>query len=59
MKKTMMMSAFLFTMLYADISLEQIEEMVKQIHMKRPGVKLETLENTKEPFVQKAEEKNF
>jgi len=58
MKKTIMMSVFLFTMLYADISLEQIEEMVKQIHMKRPGVKLETLENTKEPFVQKAEEDN-
>lgn len=41
----------------ADLSVKQIQEMVNKIHEKREGVKLETLENTKEPFV-RLEENN-
>ncbi len=35
----------------ADLSVEQIEEMTTKIHLKREGIKLSTLETTKEPFV--------
>jgi len=42
---------------FADLSVEQIQHMVKQIHEKRKGVELETLERTKEPFI-KIEENN-
>lgn len=41
----------------ADLSVKQIQEMVNKIHEKREGIKLETLENTKEPFV-RLEENN-
>jgi len=41
----------------ADLSVQQIQEMVNKIHQKREGVKLETLESTKEPFV-RLEENN-
>jgi len=37
--------------LYADLSVNQIQEMVNKIHEKREGVELGTLDNTKEPFV--------
>ncbi len=36
---------------YADLSVEQVQEMVRKIHEKREGVKLDTLNETKEPFV--------
>ncbi len=36
---------------YASLSVSQIEEMVKQIHLKRKGVSLDVLDKTKEPFV--------
>lgn len=42
----------------ADLSVDQIQKMVMQIHEKREGVKLETLESTKDPFVQISEENN-
>jgi len=42
----------------ADLSVQQIQEMVNRIHEKREGVKLETLENTKEPFVRLENEDN-
>jgi hypothetical protein len=44
--------------LYADLSVNQIEEMVKKIHLKREGVSLDTLENTKEPFIRLRKEEN-
>jgi len=53
---------FLITMtlaLHADLSVKQIEEMVHKIHKEREGVKLETLEDTKEPFVRLQEENNI
>ena len=44
--------------LYADLSVNQIQEMVNKIHEKREGVKLSTLDNTKEPFVRLQSDNN-
>jgi len=44
--------------LYADLSVNQIQEMVNKIHEKREGVKLGTLDNTKEPFVRLQNDNN-
>lgn len=51
MKKTAISFTLLSLLAYADLSISQIEKMVSEIHEKREGVKLETLEQTKEPFV--------
>jgi len=48
----------LVTILNADLSLQQIQDMVTKIHQKREGVKLSTLEDTKEPFVRLEEDEN-
>ena len=49
----------IFTLfLNADLSVEAIKKMVNKIHQKREGVKLETLVNTKEPFVRLEQENN-
>jgi hypothetical protein len=37
--------------MYADLTVQQIQKMVLKIHEKREGIKLETLEDTREPFV--------
>ena len=58
MKKSFL---FLLTMtisMNADLSVKQIEEMVHKIHKQREGINLETLEDTKEPFVRLQEENN-
>lgn len=57
MKKTIMFLTIL-TISNADLSLKQIQDMVKKIHQKREGVKLSTLETTKEPFVRLEEDEN-
>ncbi len=57
MKKILLIISLLSVSLYADLSVKQIETMITKIHLKREGVKLETLEATKEPFV-RLEEKN-
>lgn len=41
-----------------DLSLAEIQKMVTKIHEKRAGVNLETLEETKEPFVRLEEDEN-
>ena len=41
-----------------NLSVEQIQAMIKKIHEKREGVKLETLEETAEPFVRLQEDDN-
>ena len=51
MKKILLYVTMLSIFLYADLSVKQIQEMVNKIHEKREGVKLSTLDNTKEPFV--------
>ncbi len=43
----------------ADLSVAQIQTMVNKIHEKRSGVALETLKDTKEPFVRLEEENNI
>ena len=58
MKKILFIISLLTVFLYADLSVEQIEKMISQIHLKREGVKLETLEATKEPFIRVHEENN-
>jgi len=57
MKNIIILVSALTVFVYADLSVQQIEKMVNKIHQKREGVKLETLENTKEPFV-RLEENN-
>jgi len=58
MKKLFLFLLTLTIILHADLSVKQIEEMVHKIHQEREGVKLETLEDTKEPFVRLQEENN-
>jgi len=58
MKKFMIIVPCCISLLSADLSVKQIEEMVKKIHLKREGISLETLENTKEPFVRVKNEDN-
>ena len=50
MKKIFLLLVALTVLLSADLSVEQIEKMVFEIHEKRQGVKLDTLNDTKEPF---------
>ncbi len=58
MKKFLIIIPCCFSLLYADLSVKQIEQMVKKIHLKREGIGLETLENTKEPFIKVKKEDN-
>jgi len=59
MKNIFLFLLMLTIFLNADLSVKQIQEMVNNIHEKRVGVKLETLDNTKEPFVRLQEENNI
>ena len=58
MKKILIIMSLLYVSLYADLTVAQIENMISKIHLKREGVKLETLEATKEPFVRRSEKDN-
>jgi len=58
MKKIFLLLLPLTVLLNADLSVEQIQKMVMKIHEKREGVKLVTLENTKDPFIGLVEENN-
>jgi len=57
MKKIVYSIGLVSLVAYGDLSVAQITKMVTQIHQEREGVKLETLQTTKEPFVRR-EEKN-
>lgn len=57
MKKIIYFCSFV-SIVNADLSVQEIEKMVSQIHEEREGVKLETLQKTKEPFVRREEENN-
>ena len=59
MKKIFLFLLTMTIIVNADLSVKQIEEMVHKIHKEREGVKLETLEDTKEPFVRLQEENNI
>jgi len=58
MKKIFLLLMILTLFIHADLSVKQIQEMVSHIHKKRVGVQLETLADTKEPFVRLQEENN-
>lgn len=58
MKKIFLLLLPLTVFLNADLSVEQIQKMVIQIHEKREGVKLATLENTKDPFIRLEQAEN-
>ena len=59
MNKLLLTSGLLTISLNANLSVEQIENMVVKIHEKRKGADLITLEKTKEPFVIRKEEKKI
>ncbi len=59
MKKILLILTVCHMSLFADLSVDQIRDMVTKIHEKREGIDLKTLENTKEPFVRMAEENNI
>ena len=56
MKNILIIVSLLTASLYADLSVAQIENMVKKIQEKRVGFDLETLSTTKDPFVITLEE---
>ena len=56
MKNILIVVSLLTVSLYADLSMAQIENMVKKIQEKRAGFDLETLSMTKDPFVVMLEE---
>ena len=58
MKKIFLLLLPLTMLLNADLSVKQIQDMILQIHEKREGVDLKTLESTKDPFVRLVEENN-
>ena len=57
MKKLLLIPGLFVLALHADLSVDQIENMVVKIHEKRKGADLSTLDQTKEPFVVRTEEK--
>ncbi|MFT7879830.1 MAG: hypothetical protein ABXS91_05480 [Sulfurimonas sp.] len=58
MKKIAISFTVLSLAAFADLSVQQIEKMVAQIHEQREGIKLKTLQETKEPFVRVEEDDN-
>ena len=56
MKKLLLIPGILVLFLNADLSVNQIENMIVKIHEKRKGADLKTLNQTKEPFVVRQEE---
>lgn len=58
MKKIFLLLLPLTIHLSADLSVNQIQNMILQIHEKREGVDLVTLESTKDPFVRLKDENN-
>lgn len=59
MKNILLILTICTVSLYSDLSMDQIRDMVMKIHEQREGIKLENLQNTKEPFVRLAEENNI
>ena len=58
MKKIVIVTLCCFGIGHAELSVKQIEQMVQKIHLKREGISLEKLENTKEPFIRVTKEDN-
>jgi len=58
MKNIVLMVTVMVSTIYADLSMDQIRQMVQKIHDPREGISLETLKETQEPFVRLQEENN-
>jgi len=58
MRKLLIILTLLTSLIHADISVDQIRDMVTKIHKQRAGISLETLESTKEPFMHIQKESN-
>ena len=58
MKKLLIILILLTSLMHADISVNQIRDMVTKIHKQRAGISLETLKSTKEPFMHIQKESN-
>lgn len=58
MKKFLLLIFMISIILHADLTVNQIKQMVNKIHQKRAGVELSTLDTTKEPFVRLEVENN-
>ncbi|SFZ98957.1 hypothetical protein MNB_SV-5-636 [hydrothermal vent metagenome] len=58
MKNIILIVSLLTASLYADLNINQIENMILKIHKKRVGYDLNMLESTKNPFVVLEEENN-
>ena len=58
MKKIILVSLSISIFLSANLSVEDIQNMIINIHKKRPGIKLKTLDSTKEPFVRLESKEN-
>ncbi|OQX49765.1 MAG: hypothetical protein B5M46_03760 [Epsilonproteobacteria bacterium 4484_20] len=58
MKKLLLIPGLFVLSLNADLSVEEIQNMIVKIHEKRKGADLATLDKTKEPFVVREEENN-
>ena len=59
MTRLLIVFILLTSLMQADLSVKKIQDMVSKIHKQRKGIKLETLESTKEPFVPLQEESNI
>jgi len=59
MNKLFIVMALFMSVTHADLSVNQIRDMVTKIHQQREGIQLKTLQNTKEPFVRLSEENNI
>ncbi len=57
--KNILFTTLITSTIYADLSMDQIRNMVKQIHNPRDGINIETLKDTQEPFVRLEEENNI
>ena len=58
MKKISILLILSLSVSYADLSVNQIRDMVTKIHQKRDGINIETLSSTKEPFLHLIKENN-
>jgi len=58
MKKTTLLMLSAATLLSANLSVKQIENMVMKIHQKRPGADISILDKTYEPFAIKVVKEN-
>ena len=57
--KNILFMTLITSTIYADLSMDQIRDMVQKIHDRRDGVSIEKLKDTKEPFVRLEEENNI